>query len=600
MEAKLGLSAKRIKQISILLTIIALGLWSHSILSARFEVGHLGLISGLPITFFVALGFLTLASAILWMSEEKHGKLLGLQLVLLVSALWLVPLATGGSPAFLNHGYRNLGFVDYIVRNGDFGSIWYLNWPGAFIVPAMLVKVGSVNFEPILGVTPFFLNLLYLLPLYVFLKNTLGDARSNYVWAGCWLFSLAQWTGQGYFSSSQGAAFFLLLSLLALITSPPIWQKGFNAFSLRLMIVIVFAALVVTHLLTALAALGILAGFCVVRLDKRMALVLIACLVLLAAWSLTETKSFAQSRLPTAEGVTLVQQVPAPSEAPTDEEVPTDEGVPAGVETPTDEAAVPRGLLILDPGFLVDREITGHISGSASHADIALFRIIFSALFGLIGLAGFIFAFFVRKSFKDTITLLVITLAPLALVTLSGNYGREILVRIYLFALPGMAYFGIRLLDIRGKLPVIILALVLIVSAPLHVIAHYGNQELDYISPAQLSGLEFFHSQTSRGTNIGTWNLGTLKNIENYQWASIPLHTLEWEDNRLVSCTGRQNLPCYLGISRQNKARYGWFRGNTELIEAIEWSLANTVNYNFFYHNLDLKLYMSQSKKEKS
>ncbi len=701
METKLGLSPKRIKQISILLTITALGLWSQSVLAARFEVGHLGLISGLPGTFFIAFGLLALASAILWMSEEKHGKLLGLQLVLLVAALWLVPLITGGSPAFLNHGYRNLGFVDYIARNGDFGSIWYLNWPGAFIVPAMLVKVGTVNFEPILAITPLFLNLLYLLPLYLFLKNTLGEGRSNYVWAGCWLFSLAQWTGQDYFSSSQGAAFFLLLTLLALITSPPIWQRGFNALSLRLMIVVVFAALVTTHLLTSLAALSILAGFSVVRWDKRMALVLLACLVLLAAWSLTETKGFAQNRLLTSEGVTLVQPAPEPSEVVTEEEIPgegelptgrgrpavrtweadkittksarlrgnlvklgmassvdvsyewgtttgygnetpvlmldlsssfqfilndlspgttyhyrtkavgkgtsygtdrtfTTSGVPPPVrETPAGEVAVPRGLLILNPEVLVDREITGHISGSASHADIAIFRIIFPALFTLIGLAGFIVAFIIRRSFRDTISLLVITLAPLALVTLSGNYGREILVRIYLFALPGMAYFGARLLDIRSKLPAIILALVLIVSVPLHVIAHYGNQELDYISPAQLSGLEFFHDQTSRGVNFGAWNLGTMKNIEHYQWARIPLEYLEWEGDSLVSYTGKRDLPSYIGISRQNKARYGWFEGNTELIEGIERSLADTVNYNFFYNNPDLKLYISQNKKQK-
>jgi hypothetical protein len=64
-KTKLNWSEKRRRQISILLTIIALLLWSHSIIYAKFEIGHWGLISGLPVTFFVILAFLTVASAIL-------------------------------------------------------------------------------------------------------------------------------------------------------------------------------------------------------------------------------------------------------------------------------------------------------------------------------------------------------------------------------------------------------------------------------------------------------------------------------------------------------------------------------------------------------
>ena len=116
MKTGASLLAGRRRQISILLTIIALLLWLHSIVYARFEIGHWGLISGLPVTFFVALALLTVASAILWVSKEKHGKLLCLQLLIFISALNLVPLITGGSPPFINHGYRNLGYVDYIVR----------------------------------------------------------------------------------------------------------------------------------------------------------------------------------------------------------------------------------------------------------------------------------------------------------------------------------------------------------------------------------------------------------------------------------------------------------------------------------------------------
>jgi len=112
--------AGRRRQISILLTIIAVLLWAHSILYARFEIGHFGLIHGLPVTFFVALALLTVASAILWVSKEKHGKLLLLQLLLLISALWLIPVVTGGSLPFTNRTYFNLALINHITEVGSF------------------------------------------------------------------------------------------------------------------------------------------------------------------------------------------------------------------------------------------------------------------------------------------------------------------------------------------------------------------------------------------------------------------------------------------------------------------------------------------------
>jgi len=80
--------------VSVLLTAIALILWSHSILYARFEIGHFGLISGLPVSFFLALAVLITASGILWASKQSHGKLLALQTVIMVCALWLIPIIT--------------------------------------------------------------------------------------------------------------------------------------------------------------------------------------------------------------------------------------------------------------------------------------------------------------------------------------------------------------------------------------------------------------------------------------------------------------------------------------------------------------------------
>jgi hypothetical protein len=345
------------------------------------------------------------------------------------------------------------------------------------------------------------------------------------------------------------------------------------------MIALTFAALTITHLLTSLAALGIITVLSVVRLDKRLALVTGACLLLLVAWNLTGAGSFAKTKLPEPREVAIVQPVPPPSEAP----------VPG-------EAPPPKGMLLLNPEVLVEREVTGHLSGSESHADIAGIRILFSGIFALIGLAGAILAFVARRDFKTNLSLLAITVIPLVLVTLSGHYAREILTRLYLFTLPGMAYFGVSLLNIKKGAVAIILCLLLIIAIPLHVITQYGNQELDYFSPAQLSGMRFFHNETSQGLATGDWTLGKMKNIEQY----LPIGTLErleWENGRLVLKEGmEQYLPYYIGISRQNRAWYEWFQGNTQFIDEIEQSLNNAVNCDFIYNNPDLKLYISEGR----
>ena len=48
------------KRISILLTIVALILWSFSVIQAEFSIGFYGFIHSFPISFFIALAFLTI------------------------------------------------------------------------------------------------------------------------------------------------------------------------------------------------------------------------------------------------------------------------------------------------------------------------------------------------------------------------------------------------------------------------------------------------------------------------------------------------------------------------------------------------------------
>ncbi len=272
------------KQISILLTIIALILWAYSITQVELNIGLYGLIHSFPITFFIALGILTIASVILWISKESHQRLLFLQLLILIASLWLLPLLIGSRP-FPGDAHRNLNLINAVVEGGHIFYDWYLFWPGAFILFPMVVKLGAVNLQPIMNMSAFFMQLFYLLPLYAFLRNLLGENKINYCWGGLWIFSLANWVGEGYFSA-QGTAYFLLLVLLALVTTPSFWERNSKSFVLLSLTVVTFAAMSITHLLTSLTALCILAVLCVVKRSKRLAPVVVVCFFLIISWDI--------------------------------------------------------------------------------------------------------------------------------------------------------------------------------------------------------------------------------------------------------------------------------------------------------------------------
>lgn len=542
------------RRISILLTILALLLWSHSILFARFEIGYWGLINGVPITFFVGLALLTIASAILWVSKEKHGNLLCLQLVILFLALNLVPLITGGSAPFINHAYRNLGFVDYIVRQAHFETqfTFYLGWPGTFIPPAMVAKIGLIDFKTLIETLSLILPTLILLSLYVFLKNVLGENRSNYIWVGCWLFCLSSWGG-GNLISAMGIAMLFLVVLLALVTNPRIWHKEGKSLVILSLIAIVFTAMVASHLLTSLAALGIMAALSIVRWDKRLALTTTVCLAILLAWNLTVAGDYVISRLPFISGREF----------------------------------------IFDLSVLTEREVTGHFLGSSSHINVAITSIIHAGIFALIGLSGIISSLVMRKDLKTTFSLLAITAIPLPLVVLSGYYAKEILTRIYAFIIPGIAYFGAILFDANKRVVAIVLCLILIMVIPMKMIANYGNQELDYFSPAQRVGTFFFHDNTSQGLVFSSRPIGAVENIEKY--IGSDLDNLRWRDNQWVEPKWlRAYSPYYISISRRDRAWYGWFLGKTLFIPELEQRLQDAVIWDFIYNNPDLKIYICE------
>jgi len=565
------------------LTAIALLLWSHSIVCARLEIGYLGLVHGLPVTFFLATGFLTAAAGILWLSGEGHGKLMAAQTVLFVCALWLVPQVTGGSPPFDDHAYRNLRLIDQVMREGHFSAqeTGYLSWPGAFLWLASLSGTLGVEPEALLHLWPVVMQLALLLPLYIFLKNLLGEDRQDYCWMGLWLFSLASWTGRQYLASAPGVTLLLLLALLALVTTPALWEKGRRSLPWLGLTLAVFVGLVLTHLLTSLAALGIIGALTVARKSRIMVPVTAACLVMLVSWNLTGMErdtilgAFSSDVIAPGESMEAIDaaEMNLPGEK---------------LAVPTKEPVVSGRSLVFSPAVFVESQVSGHLAGSGSHAAVTGVRVWFSAAFALIGLAGAIGAAITRQERNTTIAVLALTLAPLALAVIP--YGGRSIDHLYVFCLAPMAYFGARLLESGGRVAVLCLCLVLAAAVPFHLIAHYGNQTYDYFPPSLVRGLEFsYESAPADPAQSSAYPWGILEPVKE---PFVRLNHLQWNGDTVTPRGGfTDGSPRWLYLHRRHDAYYGFLLGEPSFLVKLENALAETANCGVVYRNPDFRLY---------
>jgi len=562
---------------------VALLLWSHSIVCARFEIGYFGLIHGLPVTFFLALAFLTAASGVLWASRESHSKLLGAQLVILVCALWLVPQITGGSPPFDDHGYRNMRLIHGILGEGHFSAqeAWYLSWPGTFVWVASLSQVLGVDPESVLHVFPLLMQLLLLLPLYLFLRNTLGKSRDNYCWAGAWLFYLASWTGRQYLGSAPGIALLLMLAFLALVTTPALWEKGRRSLPWLGLTVAVFVALVTTHLLTSLAALCILGALTLVKRSRVMVPVVAVCLVLLVSWNLTGTErqtilgAFSSDVIAPGEGIEIAdaEAMRLPGRA---------------LVIPTMESIVKGRTLVFSPDVFVESQITGHLAGSGSHSTVSQMRVWFSGAFALIGLAGAGRAILTRRDRRMAVIVAALAVAPLALAIIP--YGGRSVDHLYVFSLAPMAYFGARLLDGGKRLAVLALCLFMVAAVPFHLIAHYGNQAYDYHPYTLVRGLDFSYQSTPTSPGIfATYPWATLEPVKE---PFVRLDRLEWHDTVVAPSGGFQDdSPRWFYLHRRHHVFYSFLLDEPAFLGVVEDALGETTNCQLTYRNPDFRLY---------
>ncbi len=203
--------------------------WVVSVLVARGRTpGPLGIMSIIPAGALVAISVALVGFAVSLRFRSDR----------VVQGVYVASIATmlHGLPAFLysnlssSWAWKHVAIVDYLDRIGtaDRASTVlpaYQNWPGFFAINAWIVDASDLGSAAAYAAwAPIVFNLLYVLALMVLFKGFTTDMRL--VWTAVLLFELANWVGQDYFAP-QASGFAMFLMVMAILVR---WYRSDGTF----------------------------------------------------------------------------------------------------------------------------------------------------------------------------------------------------------------------------------------------------------------------------------------------------------------------------------------------------------------------------------
>jgi len=575
-----------VKQISILLTIVALGLWSYSITQSKLNIGFYGLIHSFPIIFFIALGILTIASAILWVSSKDGGKLLLVQLFFLIVSLWLTPLIVHGSQPVAEELYRYWEYAYYILQERRFNQsvLWQHNWPAFWIIITMVIRTLGMSYDIpsiLVKLVPFLWQFPFLVIFYLFLKYAVGYKYKNYCWAGLWIFEIGFWVPIARLSQ-QSLGFFLYLLILFLLIIAI--RKSITSKGIHLISILTFSSITISHLLSSLAS------FAAVVADwfSRQATRLFTDIHKISNFTgdpglkssffqtMLHDRNKPSSLLPLIAGLFIILWL-----------------IYGGV-TFFEARVIDFINTIFRLDLYFHSGVVARVAGNESHQIVSFIRILFTLLIFVLGISGLILTLRDKHSshFVDKeITTIMVTVALLA-ISIGGGYYGELYQRILMFLLPILAYFGIKLLNSRSG--GIILCCLMLFSLPLHFIAHYGNAAIDYFPLSHIKGLYFIEENTTHGLLVGTLPMGKIRYHPRgqYKWITLEKLKLNPQDARNEYTAG--GYPYYAIITGHDRAWYEFLQNKPHFINEIKNSLNTATDWGLIYANAGFSLYFSR------
>jgi hypothetical protein len=459
------------------------------------RMNGLGLLSVLPPGAIAGVTLLALAFMAALALPDVRPPLLAGMLAGLVLCLDGVTAFIEAEPRFPTT-YQIAGYVNYISSTGHTapGLDAYFSWPGFFALVSFVAgAAGAHDLLPLLRVWPTVIDLLYLPPLFLFMRGLRIGWRAR--WLAGFLFVVGNWVGQDYFSP-QAFNFLLYLVFVAICvnwfaqpgrTGPPPAARsalarlhrrifgvlrpgelpprpigtGQKAFLLAVLIA-VFTVSATSHQLTPFFVIGACAALVVVRRCTLKGLpVLLG--VILAGWISFATVDFWSGHLSTIFG----------------------------------------GIGAL--GANLSTSVGGRLTGSSPTHLLALHaRILVPGVIVVLAGAGLL-----RRRFwgLDDRVLIALLCVPVLAVGLQ-SYGGEIALRTYLFMLPAACPLAACLVfpdPQHGRprwRPLLALGACAVALPVAFLLARYGNEAFEQTPAGELAATNWIYAHDGGGARV--------------------------------------------------------------------------------------------------
>lgn len=539
----------------LLLTLASFMLW---LLSLRYsdlqKISDFGLITALPISYFISLGLLTFSFFIVLLGKKKHS-LLYLQVFMLIIFLHLTPQII--EHARQRYAYSAFGLSDYILRNARINKeiIPFYNWPSFQIFISIFVNITGIDPNILIGLTsPTVLEIMYFLPLYMFFDSMLNMQQK---WLAIWVFYIANWIGRGYLSSQALGVFFFVLIIALCVRD--IREGRLIAFkskgSRRFMFITIlfFSTVVMGHALTSVVLLNLLIVLFLCKYIRSKTFIVLSSSILIL-WNVYFAKNFLNAN--------LIKILPH----------------------------------ILDILYIFYRNIgyTTIFIKIEERLIVSLFKIGFSVIILLFAFSGFILSFRKKEKWNND-KIVIAGLVGIWLPSTVLVYGGELFLRLWLLGLIMVSYFVSKNLY-SSKMFIILVTFLLILAPALHTVAQYGNEKIDYITPSEIEGASFIYDKIKGGYIIGGRPWGRFRN--------------SFDQNKVISFNfftnitptlfnmglKEDNLALYVCIGRGEIEYYRIMYSEPDLLVNFEDALDKSPYHYRIYSNPNLDIYFTQSR----
>ena len=480
---------RRLPELTLLASAI---LWVSSLTRINLAaMSDLGLVSVLPVTFWLALVMLSITFAATVATRGASRWWYLACFVALVAMLHATPAILYGSLRY-SWAWKHIGVVDYISRhhrvNPNLHALSaYQGWPGFFTLNSTATNAAGLRSSlSYASWAPPFFDLLDLAPLMLILRSLTNDRRLRF-WA-MWIFCLGNWVGQDYFSP-QAFNYFLYLCVVAICLKwfarvSPISESRSSRPVMLAVGSILIATIASSHQLTPFMLLSALTALWAFRAARTRTLLIVA-VAATFGWLIFSGTTFLSSNL-----YWIVASIGRPFGNASDNFI--------------NLAAASHGQATV---ALIDRMLSLSVWGLAA---IGVWRR--------------------RSTLRADRPAILLALSPIPLLV-ANSYGGEMLFRVYLFALPFVSFWAAAALfpgrrfgrTTWARCVAVAMATVLLVG---FVFAYYGKEKMNYFTPAEVRASEFLYSTAPSGSLVigATSNLPwAFRNYEryDYEWFAL-------------------------------------------------------------------------------